>query len=100
MKLPKKTKKCFVSDIIGAVIISRDTQDNSATVVPAKCGIIKRHGCVNFHSVLCRGFALLLAMQDCQAVYFDWPNAGEAWLVVPYFWGYEWTRIDGEIEFS
>ena len=99
MKLPKKTKKCFVSDIHGAVIISRNTGQIKASVGLAIIGIIKKHGCVMFHPKPWSQ-RIHLNRTMCQVIYFDWPKTDEAWLVVPKSWGYEWTRIDGEIEVS
>lgn len=100
--------KEFVSDIPGAVIIAHDT-DGMMAVWPASLGLTKYEGCVEFGNttgstdlseILHDGEGVNFYSINAEDIYFDTPLKETAWLVTPVRGGYEWERIDDQIEFT
>ena len=92
-------KRCF-SDVPGAVFVSWDTDIPCAKVRSAMLGIKKIEGCVMYCHCLKPFLYLCLTRGECNLLYYDHPKREEAWLVLPSGTGYEWIRIDDQIEFS
>ena len=99
----------FFDTTPGAVIVAMDS-DSTLCVWPASWGLEKRAGCVEFCDVRHEDMALedmagannaiLLSISECKELYLDCPEREEAWLLKPIKDGYEWTRIDEDINFS
>ena len=101
----------FSSDIPGAVLISMDSDNFEANIVPAVVGVKTYIGCIEFG----RGDnnetydyegrddeAMALYPTDCEKIYFGIPQAGTAWLVVPRpdKGDYVWHRVDHMLKFQ
>ena len=93
-------KRCF-SDVPGAVFVSWDTNTSSDIEVrPATFGLFKENGCVVFYPGKYVKYCIQVNIKQCDQIYYDHPKREEAWLVLPDGTGYEWIRIDDQIEFS
>ncbi len=99
----------FKSEIPGAMIISRNSYLFDCYVTPAILGIKTYIGCVEFgpgddHESYDQcgyvGNWFTTSQQECKAIYFDVPQDGTAWLVVPKENHYEWQRIDHLLRFQ
>lgn len=113
MKCPnckEEIRMDFYDETPGAVFVALDSGTGfSAWVWPAIWGIKKYDGCVVFGRGVdnasldecCTDNIGVLSKVECEGVYFDYPtHGGQAWLVKPLKEGYEWTRVDEQIEFS
>ena len=95
----EKNKRCF-SDVPGAVFVSWDTHAYFIEVRLAIAGLKKTEGCVDYYSCKPDDNHLTLNRKECNYIYYNHPKKEEAWLVLPDGTGYEWIRIDDQIEFS
>ncbi len=103
----------FISDIPGAVIVSKDTYNDDIFVVPSSIGIKTYIGCVefglgndnkSFDDVLCDTEfpqqVMKLSKAQCLSLFLDVPISGTAWLVTLKEYGYLWERIDHLLRFQ
>lgn len=104
-----KVIKKFFSDAIGGFIVVRNSDDDKgAAMWPAIYGVKKYHGCVEFGRAIdgCSWddaddeATISMFKGECEAIFYDYPKIETAWLVTPAKDGYDWERIDDQIEFS
>ena len=106
-------KKSITDNTKGAVFVSWDTGKSGPMIWPAKYGITKYRGCIEYWMAdknaaeLCGrkwrfGASERLTQQDAQEEYGDCPEPEEAWLVKPdpgdpkNFW--LWERVDTQLK--
>ena len=89
-------KRCF-SDVPGAVFVSWGSDSGYVSVSPAMIGMKRNKNRTRFSACIIIYTCLTLTDRECVKLYYDAPQKGEAWLVLPGGTGYEWIRIDDQI---
>jgi len=106
----KEIRMDLYNDTPGAVFVACDTNE-TCFAWPAIFGIKKYEGCIEFgrgvdtvplhgSAIFARGGALSCDDDECMAFFGDIPHEGEAWLVKSTSKGWDWERVDDQIEFS
>ena len=113
----KNLPEAFECDMLGAVIIAKNSNRPFSFVTPAALGLSKYERCVQFgisgtiepmddddgdvYDDLygASNFTTRFSDEMCDKVYYDHPKQGEAWLVYPTKNGknWQWVRIDHKI---
>ena len=113
----KNLPEFFECDLLGAVIIAKNSDRDTSFVMPTSLGIKKYEGCIEFGikdadipteywdgdigdelQGLCN-YITRFSDEMCDKVYYDHPEQGEAWLVSPTKNGkdWQWVQIDHKI---
>ena len=99
-RLNLKKKKMFES-----VYVCRSTVGDSIVIVPAKIGIVKLEGCVQFFCAIKDKYGdygaiyeeskeAYISVQECRTRYSSFPPRNTAWLVEEGRKYINWTRVD------
>ena len=102
-RLNLKKKKMFES-----VYVCRSTVGDSIVIVPAKIGIVKLEGCVQFFCAIKDKYGdygaiyeeskeAYISVRECRTRYSSFPPRNTAWLVEEGRKYINWTRIDQEM---
>ena len=100
-RLNLKKKKMFES-----VYVCRDSVYNMILVIPARVGIVKIQGCVQYYAAIKNKQGefdyehkcdVWLALEECKRKYSSYPDYGTAWLVEEGRKYINWTRVDQDM---
>ncbi len=91
-----------------SVFVCRSTVGDSIVIVPAKIGIVKLEGCVQFVCAIKDKYGdygaiyeeskeAYISVQECRARYSSFPPRNTAWLVEEGRKYINWTRVDQDM---
>lgn len=100
-KISKDGEK-IISNIKGAVFLTRSTYSEEIFIHAGKDGLRKEHGCVTFLNgkTGCYVTKHPLSKAGCIKIYNDSCPTSSAWLVIPVGKDWHWYPVTAEIKFS